>query len=93
MCFRCFLLQKLWHHLFPSKDVDHYTEKTSWIAIVIGIFFSLMSVSRTIALYQGNSFLSLVSIKTDYPSVIKVIFFSLMSVLRTITLFQGTIII
>ena len=48
------IFQKFWNYLFPSKGVDHYTDKTSWIAVVIGIFFSLMSVSRIIALYQGN---------------------------------------
>ena len=48
--------KRFWHYLFPGKAaVYHYTEKTGWIAVVTGIFFSLMSVSRVIALYQGNS--------------------------------------
>ncbi|KAL4220582.1 mannosyltransferase [Mactra antiquata] len=46
-------IQKWWEKIFPSKNVWHYSENTSWISVFIGIFFTLMSVSRIIAVYQA----------------------------------------
>ncbi|XP_060606390.1 alpha-1,2-mannosyltransferase ALG9-like [Ruditapes philippinarum] len=45
--------QKCFSKFFPGNKLYNYAENTSWISMVAGIFFSLMSISRVIALYQG----------------------------------------
>ncbi|KAK3605574.1 hypothetical protein CHS0354_005879 [Potamilus streckersoni] len=46
-------IQKFWSWLFPSKEANHYTDNTLWIPVFGGVVFSLLSVSRIVALYQG----------------------------------------
>ncbi|KAH3807838.1 alpha-1,2-mannosyltransferase ALG9-like isoform X2 [Dreissena polymorpha] len=46
-------IQKWYNHLFMKRARGHYAEKTSWISVFLCIFFSLMSVSRIVAVYQG----------------------------------------
>ncbi|XP_060082663.1 alpha-1,2-mannosyltransferase ALG9-like [Ylistrum balloti] len=46
-------IQKLWCYLFTSQSSRHYTEHTNWISQVTAITFSLVSLSRILAIYQG----------------------------------------
>ncbi|KAL3846811.1 hypothetical protein ACJMK2_017765 [Sinanodonta woodiana] len=46
-------IQKFWSWLFHYKGAYHYTDNTLWIPVFGGIVFTLLSVSRIVALYQG----------------------------------------
>ncbi|KAK3094553.1 hypothetical protein FSP39_003298 [Pinctada imbricata] len=46
-------IQKLASYVLPQQSSRHYTEKTSWIAMGICTLFSLMSVSRILAVYHA----------------------------------------
>lgn len=46
-------LQKIWCYYFTQHKSYHYTDTTNWISVCAGILFSLLSVSRIIAVYQG----------------------------------------
>ncbi|XP_013415358.1 alpha-1,2-mannosyltransferase ALG9 [Lingula anatina] len=45
-------IQKLYSYLFTSRRARHYTELSNWLSAVVIILISLISVSRTVALYQ-----------------------------------------
>ncbi|XP_033760507.1 alpha-1,2-mannosyltransferase ALG9-like [Pecten maximus] len=46
-------IQKFWCYLFTSQTSRHYTEHTNWISQVSALIFSLVSISRIFAVYQG----------------------------------------
>lgn len=48
------LLQKLLSYLFPKRSAYHYTDHTNWVSVFSGALFTLLSVSRIIAVYQGE---------------------------------------
>ncbi|XP_064614861.1 alpha-1,2-mannosyltransferase ALG9-like [Liolophura sinensis] len=63
-------VQKLYTFLTPRTAYSHYTEKSNWIAIATGIIFAVLSVSRSVALYQGyhapqDIFLELTKVMSD----------------------------
>ncbi len=40
--------------MVPQPRSRHYTESSNWLAAVCAIVFALISISRTVALYQGG---------------------------------------
>ena len=52
--FNLFCFQKIWCYLFSRPIAGHYTDATNWISVSLGVVFSVLSVSRIIAIYQGQ---------------------------------------
>ena len=52
--FRLCSLQKLFHYLFFRDGRHHYSSSSTWFAVSISVVFSLLSLSRSSALYYGN---------------------------------------
>jgi hypothetical protein len=50
-----FVLQKLYHNLFTSTNKQHYSVSSSWFAIAVGVVFSILSLSRSSALFYGRN--------------------------------------
>ncbi|XP_067669041.1 alpha-1,2-mannosyltransferase ALG9-like [Haliotis asinina] len=46
-------IQKLLSYLFPKRSAYHYTDHTNWVSVFSGALFTLLSVSRITAIYQG----------------------------------------
>ncbi|XP_052785256.1 alpha-1,2-mannosyltransferase ALG9-like [Mya arenaria] len=46
-------IQLWWRCVFVRSKGGHYVDHTSWISVFVGIFFTLMSVSRIVAVYQA----------------------------------------
>lgn len=46
-------LQRTWSYLLPDKTKSRYTDSSSVVTIFTGILFSLLCMSRSVALYQG----------------------------------------
>ncbi|XP_025078630.1 alpha-1,2-mannosyltransferase ALG9-like [Pomacea canaliculata] len=47
------IVQKLWSYIMPEAVRARYTESSNIISIFTGILFSLLCLSRSVALYQG----------------------------------------
>ncbi|WAR27997.1 ALG9-like protein [Mya arenaria] len=47
-------IQLWWRCVFVRSKGGHYVDHTSWISVFVGIFFTLMSVSRIVAVYQDR---------------------------------------
>ncbi|CAH3148408.1 unnamed protein product [Porites evermanni] len=45
--------QKLFHFLFFSNMRQHYAASSTWFAVFVSVLFSLLSLSRSSALYYG----------------------------------------
>ncbi|KAK3748629.1 hypothetical protein QZH41_016680, partial [Actinostola sp. cb2023] len=46
-------VQKLYHHLFTRTTKQHFSESSTWLAIVISVVYVLLSLSRSSALFYG----------------------------------------
>ncbi|XP_031548781.1 alpha-1,2-mannosyltransferase ALG9-like isoform X2 [Actinia tenebrosa] len=46
-------VQKLFHHLFTRTNRQHYSVSSTWLAVTVGVVFSLLSLSRSSALFYG----------------------------------------
>ncbi|XP_077987356.1 alpha-1,2-mannosyltransferase ALG9-like isoform X2 [Glandiceps talaboti] len=46
-------MQKIYHLLFYGTKSRHYVSTSSWMAVLVGCVFALISLSRSIALFQG----------------------------------------
>lgn len=46
--------QKLFHFLFFSNMRQHYSASSTWFAVLVSVLFSLLSLSRSSALYYGQ---------------------------------------
>ncbi|XP_028322990.1 alpha-1,2-mannosyltransferase ALG9 isoform X2 [Gouania willdenowi] len=46
-------LQKCYHFLFQRYRLEHYTVSSNWLALSAVVAFSVMSLSRSVALFRG----------------------------------------
>uniref|UniRef100_A0A8C7NS90 Mannosyltransferase n=1 Tax=Oncorhynchus mykiss TaxID=8022 RepID=A0A8C7NS90_ONCMY len=46
-------LQKCYHFLFQRYRLEHYTVSSNWLAVGTLILFTLLSLSRSVALFRG----------------------------------------
>lgn len=48
-----FLLQKCYHFLFQRYRLEHYTVSSNWLALSAVMVFTVLSLSRSVALFRG----------------------------------------
>ncbi|XP_071784454.1 alpha-1,2-mannosyltransferase ALG9-like [Asterias amurensis] len=46
-------IQKLYHHLFTPYKPQHYTWSSNWLAATVAVLFTVLSLSRSAALFFG----------------------------------------
>ncbi|CAF87658.1 unnamed protein product, partial [Tetraodon nigroviridis] len=52
--FLCFIyLQKCYHFLFQRYRLEHYTVSSNWLALSTVVVFTVLSLSRSVALFRG----------------------------------------
>lgn len=49
------LLQKCYHFLFQRYRLEHYTVSSNWLALSAVVAFSVLSLSRSVALFRGKA--------------------------------------
>lgn len=50
----CFIfLQKCYHFLFQRYRLEHYTVSSNWLALGTVVVFTVLSLSRSVALFRG----------------------------------------
>lgn len=48
-----YFLQKCYHFLFQRYRLEHYTVSSNWLALSAVVVFTVMSLSRSVALFRG----------------------------------------
>ncbi|XP_070538131.1 alpha-1,2-mannosyltransferase ALG9-like [Ptychodera flava] len=46
-------VQKIYHLMFFGQKNKHYTTSSGWLAVVVGVVFTVLSLSRSVALFHG----------------------------------------
>ncbi|XP_077869999.1 alpha-1,2-mannosyltransferase ALG9-like [Saccoglossus kowalevskii] len=46
-------VQKIYHLVFFGQKPKHYTTSSNWMAIIVGVVFAILSLSRSVALFHG----------------------------------------
>ncbi|XP_022250897.1 alpha-1,2-mannosyltransferase ALG9-like [Limulus polyphemus] len=46
-------IQKLFFHVFVIQKIRHYLDSTNWIAVVVAVLCSSLSISRAVGLYRA----------------------------------------
>ena len=46
-------LQKCYHFLFQRYRLEHYTVSSNWLALSAVVVFTVLSLSRSVALFRG----------------------------------------
>lgn len=49
-----FFLQKCYHFLFQRYRLEHYTVSSNWLALSTVVVFTVVSLSRSVALFRGT---------------------------------------
>lgn len=47
-------LQKCYHFLFQRYRLEHYTVSSNWLALSVVLAFTVLSLSRSVALFRGR---------------------------------------
>lgn len=45
--------QKCYHFLFQRYRLEHYTVSSNWLALSAVVVFTMLSLSRSVALFRG----------------------------------------
>lgn len=48
-----YFLQKCYHFLFQRYRLEHYTVSSNWLALGTVVVFTVLSLSRSVALFRG----------------------------------------